>query len=1060
MELKKLSWSVRFFSFVFVISTICFIIKNVGAVSYSIETYNLDSNWEIDLNFYDYDDTLKLVDELKWDAVLEDEVKNVVLQVNYKNENVMNEYAPGELTITISNNTYYNGEYITLIDSTTGDESTDAEWKLLSSGKEIVMTNNVTISQYTNLEGSIQIAFRPDPAMMVNGKDYDYVASLSYGDVVISSNSISLKFSSKRMDYTFTSSSSKLNGYDGLPDNADDYVWVKYQLNFVRNDNSGVREIYLGTYRWGYYRDYPTDDTLKDSFYFLQYVPTDAVVLDSNMNVLTNDAGKVKITSWRSLWARMYTYLIVGYPKDKYENAKITNKAEVYGIYWDETEEEVIGTVTNTINMDDFSFEYTGIGDGGLLKRSDRSQRVSKLKAENEGSTASYHFQLTYNWGGVKEDIEIGDDYVYALNEDNDYVRLTSDEFRFTEVNWYGKKLFNANEGSIKDYELELWVKYAGSSKYVKYGSTFVANVNNAVSFDSSEKVIAYKWIIKDVEESIKADPNSTLSQYYGYDITMDCKVEVKKNDLLVGGYVYNFAYLKFYQNGEWINKAELTNYSEGITRDVIAPMDYSEHGDYLSRVVATEQVLDNSVMMRVYERIDNGGLLVNDVANGYYKGSFNISTYMDFSYGNTESFDGFVYYSLLPKGMEFDSISDFENASNILLNNVTTVSGASLTNEYLKEHFKYEVQANYEGSGRTLITMKWDFSDDPLNMSSDLFDDGDINSLWFPKFYLNIIVPYESYLEFGDKYTNVIYMEPINKDNLDFIPLVAINDYNGYVHTLSSDPYNSYSRYDTDDLNDNDKTNDVMYYAENSLDILDLVASYQDVLVLVQTDESNYTTNETKVSVSTDYSYKLRIRPGSNDITNLIVYNNIETAYGDNEHWSGNFNGVDTSYAEEQGFYVKVWYSENSDAGSLSDDDSWNEYIEGKTDKTLVKSVAFEFLNEDGTYAFIPKKTYTYVEVKMLSLEKDSAYATYNNCRTEWNAYDDGVLVKNVVGITSNIVVVNLPGVDIEEMPEENKNNIQIPETDAENIILLVMMIGSFVYLIINHKKMKSISN
>lgn len=1049
----NLNRSLKLAIVLFFISSFCLIARNIGTVSYSVNLLNDDTNWNLQLNFYDYDDTEKLIKELSWDAKTLNEIKNVVLQINYKNEKVMNEYAPGDLTITISNIAYYNGSYVELIDSTTGDETSEYEWKLVSTGENIVLTNNVAIEDSTNLEGTIQLAFRPDVQKLVSGGNYTYSASLGCGDnIYATTDDIKLNFTSSIYKYSFTTTSNKLSGYDGLPNDAEDYIWVKYQLNFSRNDDSGIREFYLGTYRWGYSRDYPTDENLRNSFYFLQKVPEDAVVLDLDMNVLKNDGGKVKITSWRSLWAKMYTYVIVGYPKEKYENSKISVTSEVHGIYWDETEESVLGSSTSTINMDDFTFEYTGVGDGGIYKTSSRSQRVSYLQAQNNGANAYYHFQLTYNWGGVKEDIEVGDDYVYATNENNDYVKLTSDEYKFTEVAWNGSKLFNANEAHIKAYDLELWVKYDDKGDYVQYGDTLVANVDNTITFDSDKNVTSYKWIIRDVQESIKADPNSTLSQYWGYDVTMECNVKVKKDDLLIGGYVFNFAYIKIYQGDEWINKKELANYSEGITRDVIAKLDYDVHGDYLSRVVAKEQVLDNSIIMRITEKNENQGLLANNVEKGYFTGTYNVSTYIDFMYGNTENFEGMTYYSLLPAGMDFEGLGSIEKASTIFKNNVKTKSGVDVDDDYLSSHLKVKSQANYRNSGRTLVTITWDFTDDPLNFSGGKFDNGEVSALYFPKFYLNVTVSYESYLEFGANYTNVIYMEPINRNNLDYIALVCIDDYNGYVHTLTNNIYKSYSRVDTDNLN-NSGTDDVMYYSESSLSILDLVSSYQDVLILAQTNQNNYSVNEVTTSVDTDYSYKLRIRPGNNDITNLIVYNNIETAFGDNDYWNGMFNGVDTTYAEKQGYYVKVWYSEKSNAGSLSNDDSWMEYNDGVTDNSKVKSVAFQYLNEDGTAAYLPKKTYTYVVIKMKSLNVDSLNSTYNNCWTEWNAYDDGVLVKNVTGIISNTVVVKLPGTNVSDNGVKGED-IEVPETTTGNVLLLIMMLGSLGYIIFYYKK------
>ena len=108
----------------------------------------------------------------------------------------------------------------------------------------------------------------------------------------------------------------------------------------------------------------------------------------------------------------------------------------------------------------------------------------------------------------------------------------------------------------------------------------------------------------------------------------------------------------------------------------------------------------------------------------------------------------------------------------------------------------------------------------------------------------------------------------------------------------------------------------------------------------------------------------------------------------------------------------MKVYWSEKSDAGSLKSDDSWKAYDETTTDKTKVRSVAFEFLDDDDNPALLAQDYYTYVLVKMKApTDEDVTTIAYNNSHSEWNAIDNltGEMIYNITGIESNTVLVLL---------------------------------------------------
>ena len=134
--------------------------------------------------------------------------------------------------------------------------------------------------------------------------------------------------------------------------------------------------------------------------------------------------------------------------------------------------------------------------------------------------------------------------------------------------------------------------------------------------------------------------------------------------------------------------------------------------------------------------------------------------------------------------------------------------------------------------------------------------------------------------------------------------------------------------------------------------------------------------------------------------------------------HWKGSFDGIDTSYAETRLDYydnpiqIKAYWSPKVDAGSLTSDNSWQEYDEATVDKSKVRSVAFQYLDQNGQPAIMTQQFYSYVIVKMKAPSDENVHVlAYNNSHSEWNAIDNltGQLIYDITGIDSNIVTVFL---------------------------------------------------
>ena len=485
-------------------------------------------------------------------------------------------------------------------------------------------------------------------------------------------------------------------------------------------------------------------------------------------------------------------------------------------------------------------------------------------------------------------------------------------------------------------------------------------------------------------------------------------------------------------------------SYNTPITKKEIANYDLETYGHYMQRDCAYQLWEYYSVKKDknyLYSPKSFNGV-TQDVANEQFLGSFNIGGLVKLSeafgnsigynyieqYDENDAINGFIFYDLLPVGMELlsneeeiqksivavysrdtDRISSSLGPnssvnSDFLLYKLdgTKVSVSELI-EIVKNQSAVKITKNWNNTGRTKVEVKVDFSDSPIIFGTSSF-----------KYYIGAMVScryaisYDSFLEYGNVWTNYCYGKSLGGNLSEGM---SISD-NGYYDK------------DASDINENGDTTEKISYQKATK--TSVISTHQDVTKYVQTDKSNYSTGTVKASPDSEYTYKLRARTGSANVTNLVIYDSIEeyvqdpysaeqnfiTAYGTKKHWNGEFLGVDTSYAENKGYKVKVYYSENAKAGNLSDDDSWKEYSDS-VDKSKVKSLAFEYLNKDdeSQKAVLPANSQTYVLVKMKAPpEENRKILSYNGCRTQWQALDDyDRPVDFITGINSNIVKVSL---------------------------------------------------
>ena len=1086
ISLKKPSIIIAIITTIILILALVFIPKT-SMFSSLIEQLNLKEgteeevsldNWEISTVFYDstVDEGKTPLTEINWDAsdgsYKTGETRIITVQINYKNTNAVTTYQPGELEISIPNliychEEYIDGEYIdvytggyfahwdaTVVVGANDSTHTGYDWDLKNASKpsssleKLTFTNTNLIEEKTNFEGSIQIVYTITPTY----EGHELKHSFEYEDECthtllmnitailnqnLKSNQITMDY--KRVythpwqlaEYTIEKKASKISSFDGLP--SGDYYWVKYIFNIKTNPP-------LHSLHYPY---------MSAEYYISDKLPADCVVLDSAQNILDlngenyidNSFTRVDNNYWEE-------FIYVGYPKTMYNenknNLEITNSVDLYLKYHNEEEFSYNDSSEISLNLSDYEFKYEGelysINKGthsephwGPNYNYYQSLTGEKIDIGTKGSQTWYLYSKSI-YNGQNYDLKIGDDLLYITRDNGKIEKLNDDEYYFSKI-YFPSNLYNGNNKSLKKdkYNCELWVRYKDTNEYVLH--TKFTNSIKSWSFTKSNKINGFYILIKDIDESIVMNSQTSYIQAH-------TTINNAKN-ISQSGTIYNFNYIEAYIDNKIQNIVDISNYNNTLTQLDIASNDMETYGKYQQRSFSTNQysyckniklshiLYGEKEMEELTQDSEKeefiGSTTLSFIAHehdayghGYSSANtFDYSDYIHLSYSTKfnydEGFTGFEIYDLLPIGMELKSTEE-DILNSLYVKNLSTIYNIDqqkLNQEALKkiiqDNTSIIIQNNYNNTNRTMIKIRVDLINNPIyNLD---FSYGAYRPVDWISFSYNYSIPYDAYLEYGSNWNNSAAFFFVGNEG---------RYYN--------------SKIDEEDINENENTTEKYSYTTDKVTITSIVSTHQDTTTYVKTDKSNHSTGVVEASYDSEYEYKLRARTGSANVTNLILYTNIEEGHNGRGHWKGEFLGIDTTYAESKGYTIKTYYSEKTNATNMKDDTSWKEYTD-TTDKTKVKSLAFVYLDETGKPAILPENSLTYVLIKMKSPADESIKTiAYNSSWTEWTALDDsGEEVDFITGINSNTVKISLPNsvqyedieINLEKIWDDNNNQL-----------------------------------
>lgn len=832
-----------------------------------------------------------------------------------------------------------------------------------------------------------------------------------YYPIITLSNKISIEYNRKythpweKAQYTISKTASKISTMDLFPSNSENYIWVKYSFKKTGDEySSGF-----------FYTRYPKIFAYPN--YFVDEFPDGCIVYDSSMNKLEPIYGN----TYKEKMTDNSQSIYVGYPRSIYNeengNLNISNTVQLVGTYYTEDEESLLAEGSCTLNLADFEFAYSGNLYGlkkFFYKAQNSVMQYQKIVGEkNSGTnTSEWHLSATSVYTGTPITIKIGDDLLFATDVNGNYSKLNDNEYYFSRISWDTSYFRNLLGSTIQQekYDCELYVRHANSNDYELLDS--FKNQYKSWTFAESDEIVGFYFIVYDMEESL----SGSYGTQYGW---INSETVFKKKDIPQNGQLHNFGYLQVFlkdENGELIlqNQPDIDSYNNFITKEEIAAYDIETYGTYMQRSTGSARWQYYTVSMNslyLYSSKTSGNINQNDIEE-VFTGSYNIkggilyvsNLNMEYKeqYDKEYGYKGLILYDLLPKGMEILSNKD-DILESLVINNAahtiydTEFNEINLSDFILPSEININVIENYRKTGRTFIEIEIPFKKAVIPNNSITFS-----------FNINYKISYDSVLEYGLIFTNYCYVGAMPEQK--------------YINYRTSCKDTGVYDVDTVDINDNGITNEYLSYAKAVTTISSAFSTHQDVTKYVQTDISNYSTGTVNSSYDSEYEYKLRVRTGQNNITNLVIYDSIEEyaqnpngdivpAYGTKTHWNGEFLGVDTSYAQSKGYKVKVYYSEDTKAENLADDSSWKIY-DDTVDKSKVKSLAFEYLDAEGNPAKLPANSLTYVLIKMKSPSDENITSlAYNGCRTQWQALDEyDRPVDFITGINSNIVKVSLP--------------------------------------------------
>ena len=815
-----------------------------------------------------------------------DETKVVRLEIGYSREGVDKSYAPGELTITVPGiGDAVRGRVAVATDvaaDVAGARELSYDWSYTwdKASDTYTFTNNNQIDAGETVSGSFELLWALKSREMVNLYSKTLYAEMSNaGSVVASTADVKFSYESAKDVYTASLATAALGSSDGLGADYRDFIWVKYRLNSTRE----LKSCGMTDARWEV--SLPEGAKVADA-----RNGNDTAMSYSEKDGIVTISMKTNLSMWYSNYQPQIT---VGFPREAYNGAETAVTAKLIGTYADYTQPEVAAQAESrfVMNADDYDFKYTGSMFGTDKTHSYNAKIIYGNMMSEDGADFTYYVTaLARCTEGDNATVEIIDDFHDALLNNGQMRQLGHEEYSYKTItipsSLYWK---NGNGQAAEAGKYTARVLADAGEGFAEVQSVGIDGSSHAVKLP--EGTTRVKVVVDNVNSVLKV---SNLTMTVNYHPAQEGDMFAPES-IAPEGSIRSTVGLIVSKDDEVVNAVDRGSYT-GTYADVVADRDMNTYGAYVQRGWDDAPITPSGLWQSYTEVTDSG--YTADKA-GYYN-KITVSSRTTNSTGEKPWAEKIVQVLLLPQGMHANLEAEDPTFST---NACTLESGASPSSSYVADRASIDVERNWKGSGRDLVRVTYDFSDERVAMAS-----GSSVSAGIP-----VYIPVEEYMEYGDAYraTGATVFD------------TAADNQSGYYNNGTDN--GAWAGADKDLMADIDQDGDmseVATYSNTSTVVALAAATYQSSKETVKTvrTDGGYV-SDSYVTAGEDYTWKMQLITGTTEAADMELVDMF-----DEPGFKGELQGVDTSYLTKQGYAPVVSYT--ADGTTWTEARNWSEAL------------------------------------------------------------------------------------------------------------------------------------
>ena len=824
---------------------------------------------------------------LNW-ASDKDETKVVRLEIGYTREGTDKAYAPGELSITVPGiGDAVRGRVAQATDvaaDPAGARELSYDWSYSwdKASDTYTFTNNNQIDVGETVSGSFELLWALKSRETVNLYEKTLYAEMANaGTVVASTADVKFSYQSTKDACTAALSTAALGSSDGLGSDYRDFIWVKYRVNSTR----ALKSCGMTDARWevSLPEGAKVADVRNGNDSAMSYSEKDGVVAIPM---------KTNLSMWYSNYQPQIT---VGFPREAYNGAETVVTAKLVGTYADYTQPEVAAQTESrfTMNADDYDFKYTGSMYGTGKTHGYNAKIIYGNLFSDAGADFTYYISaLARCADGDNATVEVIDDFHDALLNNGQMRQLGSDEYGYKSITIPSSTYWkNGNGQAAEAGKYTARVLADTGEGFAEVQSVAIDNSSHTVKLP--EGTLRVKVAVDGVNSVINV---SNLTVTVNYHPVQEGDMYAPES-IAPEGSIRSTVGLIVSKDGVVVNAVDRDSYT-GTYADVVADRDMATYGAYVQRGWDDAPITPSGLWQSYTEVTDSG--YTADKA-GYYN-KLTVSSRTTNSTGEKPWAEKIVQVLLLPQGMHANLEAEDATFST---NACSLESGSSPSSSYVADRASIDVERNWKGSGRDLVRVTYDFTDERVAMAS-----GSSVSAGIP-----VYIPVEEYMEYGDAY---------RVTGATVFDTAADNQSGYYNNGIDNGAWAGADKDLLADIDQDGDTSEVATYSNASTVVALAAATYQsskETVKTVRTDGGFV--SDSYVTAGEDYTWKMQLITGTTEAADMELVDMF-----DEPGFKGEFAGVDTSFLEKQGYAPVVSYT--ADGTTWTRAENWSGALTG----------------------------------------------------------------------------------------------------------------------------------